>query len=238
LIETNRFIREKKMKEKLIWALVLGEFISGPAEWAQASPINTIQFYDGNVLNVQGAYGSGTDTAYLAIDFNAAGVTYAWQFNWTAGTTVNGWQMMEAIAGQSVLTTSPPSGTTDVTNPSGDPNLTVTAEYYNSLSEHLVNNMQYGTILGASGAWELYSGSYNLANVSAGDPQGMTWAKSGVGVDELTLSNGEFIGWVDVLHQPPAPTLAETPEPQTAIALVIMGAWMLSKRVRRAARVA
>jgi hypothetical protein len=220
------------MKTKLVCALFAGALLSLLLSTVQASPINTIQFEDGNALNIEGSYGSGADTAYIAIDFNNAGVTYAWQFNWDPSTPINGWQAMEDLAGQSVLITSPATTTTNVSNPGGDPNLTINATYYNSFAEHLITNMQYGSTAGIN-AWDFYLGTYNAASVSAGNPQGMSWTAPGVGVDDETLSNGEFLGWEDVLHHPPVPTLAETPEPRAAVLLVIMGAWMLTRRMGR-----
>ena len=204
---------------------------------ALATPVPSIQFDDGNAMNIQGVYGSGSDTAYLAIDVNSAGTVtpYAWQFNWDPSTTVNGWQMLEDIAGQSVLTTSGTPGTNNVTNSSGDPNLTVTATYYASFLEHYVTNMQYGATTGTNDDWDFDTGTYNAANVSPSNPQGMTWAGSGSGIDEINLSDNEFIGWVDIYPHAPLPTLAEVPEPMSLLPLCIAGAACLLMRKRAAA---
>jgi hypothetical protein len=84
-----RRIRHRKIGLSVL-ALIAGLF--SLASVSTAAPVDSIQFLDGNVLNIQGTYGSGADSAYLVIDFNNAATNYAWQFNWTPGTTVNGWQ--------------------------------------------------------------------------------------------------------------------------------------------------
>jgi hypothetical protein len=211
-------------------------FLTGRVASAQA--INSVQFNDGNVLDVEGTYGSGADTAYLVVDFDNTsipGVDYAWQFNFDPSTPVNGWQMVEDIAGNSILTTSGVTGTTDVSNPLGDPNLTVTAEYYPSFAEHLIENFQYGAESGVND-WDFYTGTYNPAAVSAANPQGMTWASSSVGIDEQNLSDDEFIGFVDVARHAPDPTLPETPLPPVAAAagLLFAASLILRRKVRTA----
>jgi hypothetical protein len=215
---------------------------------ARALPIETIQFQDGNVLGVQGVFGSGSNTAYLEIDLNNAAVSYAWQFNWNPGTSVNGWQMMEDIAGTSVLSTNPATTTTTVTNRQGDPNLTLSATYYATYAEHEIINVQFGSATGNNDDWDFYTGTFNAANVSSSDPQGMTWKFSGGGIDNLTLSNNEFLGFVDIYPHPPLPTLTEVPEPtsvllsnptvielpepRAVLPLCIIAAAMLIKRTR------
>jgi hypothetical protein len=201
------------------------------AAWAM--PIDTIQFEDGNVFNIQGVFGSGTNTAYLDIDLYNAGVIAAWQFNWPTGTTANAWQMVEDIAGQSVLSTSGTAGSTTVTNTTGDPNLTITATYYASFSEHEILNAQYGTTTGNYNDWDFYTGTYNAANVSGANLQGMTWTSGKSGLDEINLTNGEFIGLVDIYPHPPLPTLAEVPEPTATLPVVIMAGSWLARRTRR-----
>ncbi|MGA3068463.1 MAG: PEP-CTERM sorting domain-containing protein, partial [Tepidisphaeraceae bacterium] len=163
----------------------------------KAQPVPAIHFNDGNVLNIQGTYGSGSDTAYLIVDFPTPSTDYAWQFNWNPATSENAWQMMETIAGQSILSTSGAPGSTDVTNPTGDLNLTLTATYYPSFSEHLITNLQYGSITGTND-WDFYTTTYNFAAVTPSDPQGTNWKSSSVGIDDISLTEGEFIGWVDI----------------------------------------
>ena len=197
---------------------------------SKAAPVDSIQFFDGNVLNIQGTYGSGSDSAYLVVDF-PSGPDYAWELNWNPATTVNGWQMMEDIAGQSVLSTSGTPGTTNVSNPTGDPNFTVTAEFFSSFNEHQITNMQYGSTVGVND-WDFYTGSYNAANLSATDPQGIAWKSASAGIDEANLSNGELIGWVDIFPHPPNPVAPEiaVPEPASGAMLLIMAALLLCRR--------
>jgi hypothetical protein len=218
-------------------AILSAAMILGAAHRASAAPIDTIQFADGNVLNVQGEYGAGADSAYLAVDFDNPsdlGADYAWQFNWVPGTTVDGWQMLEAIAGNSNLSTSGVSGTTTVNNPSGDPNLTITAEFFGgTLNEHLVQNFQYGASIGNTAGWVFDTGSYSASAVSSSDPQGTSWASAGVGIDEETLSNGELIGFVNITRKAPLPTLPETAVPEPAGILAMVTPLLLCRRMRR-----
>jgi hypothetical protein len=70
--------------------------------------------------------------------------------------------------------------------------------------------------------------------------QGTTWTSSRVGIDEVGLTNGELIGWVDVYPNPPKPILPETtpqgsilPEPCGALPLVIFSVRELKRPRRR-----
>src|ERR1700683_4718841 len=81
---------------------------------AQSIPVDSVQFQDGNVLGVLGDYGSGSNTAYRATGLYNIPASYVWQFNWDPSTSVNGWQMMEDIAGQSILSTSGTPGSNTV----------------------------------------------------------------------------------------------------------------------------
>jgi hypothetical protein len=184
---------------------------------AYAVQIDSIVFYDGNPLNVQAVIGSGANTAYEVIDM-ASGPDLAWQYNFDG--SLNGWQMLTAIE-------------------AGDPNLTVTATYYSSFAEHLVNNFQYGSITGVLNKWDFYTGSYNTGNVSSSDPQGTSWTLSGVGIDDVNITSGEIIGWVDQTKPTPQPVLPETvttvPEPDSA-GIVLVASGTLLRRRRRSPR--
>jgi hypothetical protein len=217
----------RQTKSLLIAALALFCF----ASVSKAQPVSSIQFYDGNYLNVQGSYGSGSDSAYLVVDFPTPTQDLAWQFNFASGTTVDGWQMMEDIAGESVLSTSGTPGVTDVSNPSGDPNFTITAEYYSSFEEHQITNMQYGSNTGTND-WDFYTGIFSSSNLSSSEPQGVLWKSSGVGIDEVSLTNNEFIGFVDVFPRPPTPVAPEAalPEPTSAAGLMTLAGLALRWR--------
>src|SRR6202034_1506153 len=88
-----------------------------------------------------------------------------------------------------------------------------TAEYFPSFSEHLITNFQYGASLGTATSWDFYTGTYNPAAVSVGDPQGVSWARAGIGLDQENLANGELIGFVNVTRHAPDPPLPETSVP-------------------------
>jgi hypothetical protein len=220
-----------RRSRKALTAILLFAGLFAAPRAARATPITAVQFLDGNVLNIQAAYGSGADTAYLVTNLNSAGQDDAWQFNWNPATPTNGWQMIEDIAGNSILSTSGTPGSTTVVNPAGDPNMTVTAEFFPSFAEHLVTNFQYGSTIGLFNDWNFDTGNYNAANLSAANPQGMTWTSSGVGIDQVTLTNNEFIGWVDVAKKPPAPVLPETAVPEPTAAIGFLG--FVATRLRR-----
>jgi len=183
---------------------------------ARAVQVNAIQFYDGNPLDVQSVVGAGPNTAYEVIDL-ASGTDLAWQYDFSA--SVNGWQMLSAIAG-------------------ADANLTVTATYYSSFAEHLVNNFQYGYLNGNPNHWDFYTGSYSPEAVAASDPQGTSWTLSGTGIDQVNITSGEIIGWVDQTNPTPKPVLPETvtavPEPAGVCILLMASALLLRRRRRHA----
>jgi hypothetical protein len=222
-------LRRVRRKAKILPALLLACLVLGIANASKAAPVDSITFNDGNVLNIQGTYGSGADTAYVVVDF-PSGPELAWQFNWNPSTPTDGWQMMEDIAGQSVLSTQGVSGTTNVSNPTGDPNLTLTAEFFASFSEHQILNMQYGSTSGVND-WDFYTGAYNASNLSPTDNQGITWTSSGKGIDQISLTNNEWIGWVDIFPHPPTPVAPETavPEPASGVALLLSTALLLRR---------
>ncbi|HUB24273.1 MAG TPA: hypothetical protein VL992_02510 [Tepidisphaeraceae bacterium] len=225
----------RRYRKSALWMLIAAILIS--VHPAFAAPVDSIPFADGNVLNIQGVYGSGADSAYLVIDFDSPsslGGNYAWQFNYDPSTIVNGWQMLEAIAGSSVLSTSPATTVTDVSNPAGDPNLTVTATYYTSFAEHLIEQLQYGATVGTSSSWDFDIGTYSAAAVSSADPQGTSWTSPGVGIDDENLSDGELFGFVNITKKAPTPTLPETVVPEPAGMMALALPFMLRRRARRA----
>jgi hypothetical protein len=226
---------------KFTAAILIASAIFGAARSASADYVKAIEFSGGEALDIQGVYGSGADSAYLAIDFDnpaSPGGDYAWQFNWNPGTPVDGWQMLEAIAGNSIISTSPATSTSDVPNPDGDPDLTVTATYYPAFAEHLIEGLQYGPTTGTANSWDFYTGTYSDAAVSSANPQGTSWISPGVGIDEEDLTDGELIGFVNVARHAPTPTLPETsvPAPATAGASALGTLIVLKYVLRRRAK--
>jgi hypothetical protein len=223
-----------KMKNKFVM-MVAASAVAGTVSLSSAIPAPGVQFQDGNVLNIQGVYGSGADAAYLAVDFSAANASYAWQYNFNPSPSVNAFEALEAIAGESILNTSGQPGTNTVDNASGDPNLTVTATYYASYSEHLIDQIQYGSLTG-SNYFSLYYGPYSVSNLSSSEPQGVNWTYSEIGIDDVALSNGEVIGFTDASSGNPILPETSVPEPASAglAAGMIGGAFLVFRRRRMA----
>ena len=117
-----------------------------------------------------------------------------------------------------------------------DPNLAITATYYASFGEHLVNNFRYGNATGVTGKWDFGIGSYNASNLSIANPQGTTWTFPNYGIDQADLTNGELIGFVDQTHPTPTPVLSESlaavPEPGSASLVAAASVMFLGRRRR------
>jgi hypothetical protein len=136
-----------------------------------AAPVTSIQFQNGNVLNIQGIVGSGPNTAYLAIDFSnnaPPGPAFAWEYQWTGSETES--QMLTAVA-------------------AADTALTVVPDPTYGLA--FIDNFDYGTNIGSAqpflsagySYWASYLGQYASATKS------ISWVFAPFGSTSLTLGN-------------------------------------------------
>lgn len=177
---------------------------------ALATPAPAVQFTDGNVLNVQAIVGTGSDSAYEAFDFSD-GTAEAFQYNFNG--SVNGYQMLEAIESATTLRD-------DDT-------------YYASFGEHLFEDFYDGSHITTQYP-DLYYAPPATGDTPVPGPQGITYAYSDEGLDDLSISNGEILAWDT--YQSGAPVLPETavPEPATLSAAALAGALLLHRHRRRA----
>jgi hypothetical protein len=209
-----------------------------------ATPVPSIEFPDGNVLNIQGIVGSGPDTAYLAIDFSnnaPSGPSFAWQYNFTENTSnpTTEYQMLAAVkAADNALTISP--------------QLTGSSDF--------VANFSYGANIGSAqpnaspySYWASWIGQHDSTDSNYSATQNVNWVYAPYGVDEQDLgylydSSGNLLqtgvegliyGWTvtteaqDDDNDDPTPLLPEIAVPEPAsLSLLILGAMGLMGRRR------
>jgi len=189
-------------------ALALGLVVHS----AGASPVTSVQFTDGNVLDIQSVVGTGSNAAYLAVDFND-GLNEAWQYNFDG--SIDGYTLLSSLLS--------PATTLQADDP-----------YFTEYQEHLVDYLTDG-----SNTTNKYPALYFSPPSPGDDPsydgissQGITFEQAQVGIDDLAITNGEIVGWDNSYTE--VPTLPETaaPEPATAGLLGIISTVMLKRRDR------
>jgi hypothetical protein len=196
-------------------------------------PVTSIPFADGNVLDVQQQVGTGTDTVYFVLDFDANSTTtpapeVAFQYDYTydpsAPETIA--QMMDAIEAA----------------PGSDFAVTYTP-YAGYPAEDFVKNFTYaGTTGQVDGNYYVSTGVYSAADVSPANEQGVTYTPLPLGVSDTDLSpDFDFVGVQGLdpatYDAPPieAPETA-VPEPATGGVALAAGATAVLARRRRPRR--
>lgn len=176
---------------------------------AQAIPVTAVQFTDGMVLNVQAVVGTGSNSAYEAIDFDD-GTAEAWQYNFNG--SLNGYQMLQGIEAATTLKDD--------------------STYYGApYDEHLYTDLYDGSHITDEYPDLYYSPPAN-GDTPVSGTQGITYAYSGLGLDDLNISNGEIIGWDT--YGSGAPVLPETAVPEPTMLLggaLVIGGLLQRRRV-------
>ena len=193
---------------------------------ARATPVPSIRFADGDVLDVQQVVGSGPNTVYAVFNFDANSsvnpppvFAYQYDYSYDSSKPVSIAQVFDDIAAA----------------PGSD--LTVT--YYPGSGEDFVDNFTHGTASGTMpGDYNFQTGVYSASDVSASDNQGITFTDLQMGVAAVDLSpTYDFIGTqgLDASYNAPpvvAPEVA-VPEPATAgLCLAATAIGLLGRRRR------
>jgi len=170
-----------------------------------AEPDSNIMLSDGNVLDIQGVVGSGSNTSYEVIDFQGiGGPAFAWAYQYN--TPVTGYQMLEDI--QSADPNFSFSGYTDPTY--GFSPFTFTNGSYSETANYNTSDYYWSY-------WNAqYSGTIDLGNLDN------FWGYANNGVSSTMISNGSFDGWVvNSFTSNIVPNIPETavPEPASLAAL-------------------
>lgn len=221
--------------------VVLLAALGWPASKVSGTPITTIGFPDGKVLDVLGTVGSGPNRAYLDIDFSnnsPAGPAYAWQYNWSG--TASETDMLNAVAAAD-----------GKFNIAWDPNYA-----------GFVDNFNYGSNIGSASPWlsSGYSywsstiGSYDSRDSAYSSTQNVHWVYAPSGTDSTTLGNvyddnGNLVssGAQDLLYgwtingeyqttnlEPVLPEASSVPEPISLGLFAPVGIVLLARRRTRA----
>ncbi len=211
-------------------AVVLAAWVDS----ARATPVDSIALGNGQVLSIQGDVGTGSNTAFLVVDFTyntPAGPSYAWEYNWS-GTQYES-DMISAVAASSSL-----------------------AVFYDpTYGSALIDNFNYGTNVGSAdynGAtdptgsiyWANYYAPYDSSTKSvdfALAPLGNTTMQLGTLYDSSGNPTGSapdmFYGWTinDYPTVSAVPNVPTVPEPRTLTIVVLGIAWLLARCPRRRA---
>jgi hypothetical protein len=192
------------------------------ASVSPAEPVPDIALSDGNVLDVQGIVGSGSNTSYEVIDFQGiGGPAFAWEYKYD--TPVTGYQMLEDI--QSAFPSFSVSGYNDPTY-----GLSAFTFTYGSYSETANYNTSddYWTYDNAQ-----YTGPIDLGGLDD------FWNYAENGVSSNMISNGSFDGWVVndyVANTSFVPNIPETAVPEPASLAVLGSICLLALGKTRARR--
>jgi hypothetical protein len=219
-------------------ACLIAAFAAGAISVASATPVPSVVFADGNVLNIEGVVGSGPNNAYLVVDYSnndPVGPSFAWEYQWANGATPSETDMINAVtAATSLVATDDPTflpataienfayeGNTDGTSLPDFAGATYWGDYllqYSSADDSVQNEYS------PSGPDDTPLGYYNYTE---DEDFNVTW--------EGPQENGLFYGWAvngNSLDAPEVvPNLPEIagPEPASA-ALAAAGVLVLLRR--------
>ena len=191
--------------------LTAGFFVSS----AGATAVNSVSFADGEVLNVEQIIGSGSNAAYLAIDFDS-GANEAFEYRFNGAT--DGYTLLTAVAG------------TVNGVPSGPTPLVETDTYYASFGEHFVDSLadRSSSVQFPS----LYFSPPNSADANnpfasfGTSAQGVDYEGAPYGVDDIVVGDGTIIAF----DGGDLPVLPEVPEPATLGVLTMAGLFGVRRR--------
>ena len=206
---------------------LLALLISAPlTSWSSLITVNSF-------TNIQYWTGSGTNRAALVLEFGGPSTpaSVAWGYRWNGSSTAA--SMLFALAGTITVTgTNAPSPLVG-----SDPRLSVDASFFSGFGGYFVNTISYNQI-GLPAPWTqttrliedayFVDGTYpTLYSLNSGGLWGASFTQAQVGMSDISLTNGVWIGFVqsDGADDPRtfAQPVAAVPEPGTA-ALLVMGA--------------
>jgi len=210
------------MKKTLLALLLAAPLTS----WSSLITVNSFG-------DIQYWTGTGTNSAALILEFGGPStpVSVAWGYRWNGSSTAA--SMLFALAGTITVTgTNAPSPLTG-----SDPRLSVDASFFSEYGGYFVNTISYDQS-GLPVPWSqttrviedayFVDGTYpTLYSLSSAGLWGGSFAQAQVGMSEISLTNGVWIGFVqsDGAEDPRtfAQPVAAVPEPRTA-ALLVLGA--------------
>ena len=179
---------------------------------ASASPVLTVPFADGKVLNVNAVVGTGSSSAYLAVDFSN-GTSEAFQYNYTG--PLNGYGLLTAVEAATTLKDQD--------------------TYYPSFGEHLISYVTDGANTTAQYP-SLYYAPPNVGDTVAGtSSQGVAYVYSTSGADNLVVHGGEVVAFDNSSSALPVlPETSPVPEPTLLAAASLVVPCLTRRRRRRA----
>ena len=209
--------------KKTLLALLLAAPLTA---WSSLITVNSF-------TNIQYWTGTGTNSAALVLEFGAptTPASVAWGYRWNGSSTAA--SMLFALAGTITVT-----GTNAPLPLAGsDPRLLVDAIFFPAFGGYFVNTISYNQN-GLPAPWTqtvrliedgyFVDGTYpTLYSLNSAGLWGASFAQAQVGMSDILLTNGVWIGFVQsdgaadprIFAQP----VAAVPEPQT-IALLVLGA--------------